>query len=144
MPKWRWLQTELQRIVNTLQIRSPSPGHSGLWLLSRQENSSSKSSTATPSGQSSYLGNPPGQGLLLLWGLQMWTCSSQPKHLSGVNKGRVRFSRVQLDGFGQQGSSPCLGTSLTAVSLPAQAKSKGVQHSAQESALSSAMLNSTH
>lgn len=66
MPKWRWLQAELQRIVNTLQIRSLSPGQSSQWVLLRQENSSSKCSIATPSGQSFHLGNPPGQSLVFL------------------------------------------------------------------------------
>lgn len=112
----RWLQTELQRVVNTLQI-SLRPGQSSLWVLLRQENSSSKCSTATPSGQSFHLANPPGQSL---WGLCMWTWSSQPKYLPGVNKGRASCTGWVWAARHQ----PRPGASLTAVTLPAQAKSQ--------------------
>lgn len=92
MPKWRWLQTELQRIVNSLGIRSQSPRHSSLCFLLRQENSSSKCTTVTPSGRNFHLGNPPGQSLRPLWGLLTRVCSSQPKCLSLVRKERAKPS----------------------------------------------------
>jgi len=157
--KWRWLQTELQRIVNTLGIRSLSPGCSLLCFLLSQEKNSSKCTTLP---HIFHLGNPPGQTLQPFWGLLKWECSGQPEYVFSKEGESQAFPRCKRVGLCSEATAYVQGhpwSPWRSVRLlpPSPHKPKprghgllgapvavgsGPQHIPQQSALPSALLNS--